>query len=78
MKRHTFRISTVFLFAALLGGCTASSSVAGVYVSELNPRSCIELKKNATYEMYFKFLETEFAGHGKYVVSADLTVWHRK
>jgi len=62
----------VFLFAALLGDCTTSSSVAGVYVGEQNPPSCIELKKNATFEMYFKFLETEFAGHGKYVVSADL------
>jgi len=63
-----FLLATLYL---MLAGCGGRRSVAGTYVSELNPNSRFELKGNGTFELYLTVLGIEVGDHGGYEVEGD-------
>jgi len=56
----------------MLVGCGEGRSVAGTYVSELNPNSRFELKGNGTFELYLTVLGIEVGDHGRYEVKGNI------
>ena len=69
-----YRVLAGFLLIILcliLVGCTERRSIAGTYVSELNPNCRFELKGNGTFELYLTVLGIEVGDHGRYEVEGD-------
>ena len=60
-----YRVLAGFLLIILcliLVGCSGRRSIAGTYVSELNPDCRFELKGNGTFELYLTVLGIEVGG----------------
>ena len=69
-----YRVLVGLFLAALClipAGCGGGRSVAGTYVSELNPDNRFELKGNGTFELYLTVLGIEMGDHGRYEVEGD-------
>ena len=65
-----YRVLVGLFLAALClipAGCGGGRSIAGTYVSELNPDNRFELKGNGTFELYLTVLGIEAGDQSKYV-----------
>lgn len=58
-------------FCLLLLGCSGPSPIAGTYVSEIDPNSRFELKRNGTFELYLTFFGIALGDHGSYEVKGE-------
>jgi len=65
-----YRVLVGLFLAALClipAGCGGGRSIAGTYVSELNPDNRFELKGNGTFELCLTVLGIEAGDQSKYV-----------
>lgn len=70
MGRVLMRLLVVGL-CLILTGCGGSRSIAGTYVSEINPDNRIELKRNGTFEIYLTVFGIQLGDHGRYEVEGE-------